>query len=252
MPPIQPNWPLRLLKVLLVFFSINVVAMWVVAIWQYDQIRQLKNVFGINPKTDTTATPSSLQPLDKKVSSLEQQLQTIQNLLAQLESKISASSSSTANTVSASPMMAQAPASPTPSLTPVTSAKTTTPVIVAATKPTESLLFMGSGSTTGRDWTTIPGAAATVDLARYGQIQAIYFEASLGIVSGEAQARLMYKPTGGVLYSSTVSGNSNPAAWHISPAFGLLTGSGEYVVQVRSSNGELARLEGARIRIMSR
>lgn len=114
----------------------------------------------------------------------------------------------------------------------------------------ETLLYLGTGSTTSREWTNIESAAVTVDTAQYGTIQEVRFEAALSIISGEVYARLADKTSGAVYYDSQVSHNKSSSEWKTSSPIKLAAGKHTYVVQLRSSNGERANLDGARLKIM--
>lgn len=121
-------------------------------------------------------------------------------------------------------------------------------------KPTngikETFLYMGTGSSTSRDWTTIDSASITFNPAIYGNIKEIRFEAGLSIIGGEASARLLNKSTGAVYYDSTVQHNKSTSEWKTSAPIYLPTGNATYAVQLRSSSGERANLDGARLKIM--
>lgn len=133
---------------------------------------------------------------------------------------------------------------------------TTTPTSVATSSqptsaPQEQVIFIGTGSTTERDWTTMTGATVTINKALYPRIKQVTFEASLSIVGGEAQARVVNTTTGAILDTTTVAHNRSTAVWTRSPAFNFFTGSNTYAVQLRSTSGELARLEGSRFIIVT-
>lgn len=113
----------------------------------------------------------------------------------------------------------------------------------------EVVIFMGSGSTHNRDWTTITGATVDFNPAEYGTIKEVIFEAGLAIVSGEAQARLIDLTTGTIYHQSQIANNTQPAVWQSSVSFPISQAARKYGVQLRSSNNEQAILEGARLRI---
>jgi hypothetical protein len=118
--------------------------------------------------------------------------------------------------------------------------------------PTQTSLFLGSGQTDNRDWITLTSAAADVDLASYLQIKEVRFEAGLGIIGGEAHARLIDLTTGQPIYTSEIYGNIDPGQWVSSPPLNLPAAKHNYAVQLRSSSGEMANLIGARLRIVSK
>ncbi len=132
------------------------------------------------------------------------------------------------------------------------SQSTPKPKAIVATGARENTIFMGSGSTANRDWTTIDSAAVTVDTAQYGSITEVRFEAALSIISGEVYARLAEKGTSAVYYESQLTHNRSTSEWKTSVPLTMLSGKHTYVVQLRSSNGERANLDGARLKILSR
>ena len=113
----------------------------------------------------------------------------------------------------------------------------------------EYVIYLGSGSTTAREWTEIEGTKTTVNSANYSVIKNVEFQASLKIVGGEARARLKNKTTGAIFYDSEVMHNSSVVPWVSRTGLPLHGGNNEYVVELRSTSGELAQLEGARLRI---
>lgn len=115
----------------------------------------------------------------------------------------------------------------------------------------EYIVYLGSGNTTNRDWTVIPGAGVTLDISTYKNIRSVQFEAGLSIISGEAHARLYDRDRQTPFYLSEVSNNTSAGQWVTSPTVSLPTGSRYYTVQLRSSNGEQANLIGARLKIVA-
>ena len=77
----------------------------------------------------------------------------------------------------------------------------------------------------------------------------MYFEAALSIIGGEAHARLINKTTGGVLYDSEISNNTYISQWKTSTPISLPMGNGQYMVQLHSTSGEMANLDGSRLHI---
>lgn len=113
----------------------------------------------------------------------------------------------------------------------------------------EYIVYLGSGQTDNRDWTDIPSAVATLNSTNYGQLKAVYFEAALSILGGEAHARLKNLTTGEPFYQTEVFHNASASEWETSSAFSLLSGQNSYIVQLRSSSGEFAVLNGSRIHL---
>ncbi len=114
----------------------------------------------------------------------------------------------------------------------------------------EYFVYLGTGSSTNLSWTDIDSAAATIDTSQYGSIKSVSLEATLSIISGEVSARLKNKTTGAIFHLSEVMHNTSTSQWRTSQTFQLPSGAQQYVVQVRSSNGEIARLDGSRLKIV--
>ncbi len=114
----------------------------------------------------------------------------------------------------------------------------------------EYFVYLGTGSTTGRDWSDLSGTTASIDLAQYGRVKSVVFEATLSIVSGEVRARLKNLSSGLIFHASEVNNNTSVSQWRQSIPFQLPSGINQYVVQIRSSNGERAQLDGARLKII--
>jgi TolA-binding protein len=107
-------------------------------------------------------------------------------------------------------------------------------------------LYLGSGSTTNRDWTDT-GQEVRIDSADYPSGVKALFEAGLSTDGGEVWARLVNQTTGAIITISEVWHNGSTTKWQQSPTFQLHPGSNIYEVQLRSSSGETARLDGARV-----
>lgn len=143
---------------------------------------------------------------------------------------------------------------PTPSPSPVPSpTPTTTKAAPASPAPLqEALVFLGNGSTTDTSWVDIPGASFTLNPNDYGQVVSLQLEASLSILGGEAQARLINKDTRALITAATVFNNTSTPTWKNSSNFEPFSGTATYMVQLRSTSGEKAVLDGARLRIRYR
>jgi len=113
----------------------------------------------------------------------------------------------------------------------------------------EYVVYLGNGQTDNRDWTNITSAVATIDSANYNKVKSVYFEAALSIIGGEAHARLANQTTGQIFYQTEVFNNTSVSDWIRSSALTLATGQNSYVVQLRSTSGEIAVLNGARLHI---
>ncbi|MBT3249876.1 MAG: hypothetical protein HN846_02530 [Candidatus Pacebacteria bacterium] len=131
---------------------------------------------------------------------------------------------------------------------PATITKTVTQTVsTGSTK--EYVIYLGSGSTVSRDWVEVDGTKTTINTANYPVVKNLEFQASLKIVGGEARARLKNKTTGAIFHDSEVMHNSSTTTWVSRTGLPLHGGNNEYVVELRSTSGELAHLEGARVRI---
>ncbi len=110
------------------------------------------------------------------------------------------------------------------------------------------VVYLGSGSTTQRDWTE-SGAQAWLNSASYPEDVQATFEAGLSIIGGEAWARLKNKTTGAIISISEVFHNNSTVAWKGSGAFKLHPGNNLYVVEIKSSSDEVANLAGSRLQL---
>ncbi len=122
-------------------------------------------------------------------------------------------------------------------------------VVKVASNVKEVTIFLGSGGTNNRDWTDIPSALSTVNLNNYTHVKAIYFEAALSIIGGEAHARLVNASTGAIYFNSEVWNNTSSSVWETSQPLFLPTGTSQYSVQLKSTSGEHASLDGSRLHI---
>jgi len=110
------------------------------------------------------------------------------------------------------------------------------------------VLYLGSASTTERDWTET-GAQVWLNSANYPAGVNAVFEAGLSIIGGEAWARLKNKTTGAIISASEVFHNNSTVSWKGSGAFKLHSGNNLYVVELKSTSGETANLSGSRLQL---
>lgn len=110
------------------------------------------------------------------------------------------------------------------------------------------VLYLGSGSTTQRDWTET-GAQVWLNSASYPSGVGAVFEAGLSIIGGEAWARLKNKTTGAIISVTEVWHNNSNVSWKSSPPFKLHPGNNLYVVELKSSSNEVANLAGSRVQL---
>ena len=115
------------------------------------------------------------------------------------------------------------------------------------TDPQEHIVYLGQGSTTKRDWTPLESTKVTLNTNNYPRLEKAVFQASLKIINGEAEARLVNSSTGAIFTATEVSHNTSTATWKKSVPFQLHAGTQEYVVELRSTSGETAELSGARL-----
>ncbi|PIR59148.1 MAG: hypothetical protein COU69_02055 [Candidatus Pacebacteria bacterium CG10_big_fil_rev_8_21_14_0_10_56_10] len=176
---------------------------------------------GVDHTTTTRPTPSAATgPAD--TTELQQRLTALESGLVALTSRVD--------------QLANQPAT------------TSIPVTVSSFK--KQTIFLGSDKTTNRDWTNT-GVEITLSSGDFYAGAPVVFEASLSIEGGEAHARLVNSTTGGILTQTELGHNRGSAVWKTAPAFPLPTGSNKMTVQLRSTSGERAFLEGARLVIGS-
>ncbi len=197
-----------------------------------SQLSQLKSKVSAMDKTaelvvttPTTTTPTGSSPLPTTTTTspqLQKELAAIKQQISSLEKQITASAQTQ----------------------PTTSSST-----ASTTSQREYVIYLGSGSTINRDWTLIPAAGVTLDISAYRHVKSVSFEAGLSIVSGEVYARLYDQTTQTPFYSTELSNNTSAGTWKTSSSLTLPKGSHYYTVQLKSSNGEVANLVGARLKI---
>ena len=124
-----------------------------------------------------------------------------------------------------------------------------TPITTTGSKPApfqKQVLTLGSSSTTNLNWVPT-GLEITINSADYPSSVMAYFEAGLNCPGGLAWARLTNKTTGAIINISEVSHNTNTVTYKRSPDFKLHSGNNNYVVEMRSTSGEVAYLSSSRI-----
>ena len=214
----MPKLPQNLTTLILGVLIINVIGLWTV----YLISQPTKTI--VLPTTTTTedesspADPELVATEDDKIAELKEQLDEISGAVATLAAD------------------------------PKTITKTVTQT-VSTNSTKEYIIYLGSGSTTSRDWVEMEGTKTTINTANYPTIKNMEFQASLKIVGGEARARLKNKTTGAIYHDSEVMHNSSNTTWVSQTGLPLHGGNNEYIVELRSTSGELAQLEGARVRI---
>lgn len=130
--------------------------------------------------------------------------------------------------------------SPTPPRTrTATSTLSTTPF-------QKQVLTLGSANTTKQNWVPT-GLEMTINSADYPAPVYAYFEAGLNCSGCIVSARLTNKTTGAIINISELSHDTNTVTWKRSTGFKLHPGNNNYVVELRSSSGEVAFLTSSRI-----
>ncbi len=216
------HFSLNLLKFAVFFLLLNGGGMWFVLYRDHQTIQRLQQLDNAPAvKVEPTPTPRSFPSIESRLDVLESSQEAIQSRVNDLEDSQSKSKSTKTYTQS-------------------TSSKS----------PKEYTLYLGEGSTVSREWTTVQSTTISIDTSKYKGITAVYFESGLSIIGGEAYAQLIDAESGAILTSRALVSNTPNPVWK-SIQINLESGNHMYVVQLRSSSGELATLSGARIRIMA-
>lgn len=130
--------------------------------------------------------------------------------------------------------------------------KTVYQQVPAENKPTVLYIPLGGGvSTTNRDWSYVGGAEGYFDKADYKNAKKISFEVFLRIkhAAGQASARLYDTNHGFVISNSELSAGAESFTLVSSPALEFLDGNNLYKVELRSTTGYEAFMDGARIKV---
>lgn len=122
--------------------------------------------------------------------------------------------------------------------------------IVTSTTFDDQVIYLGTATTTSRDWKET-GVEVTLNSSSYPEKVRASFEAGVSIVGGEVGARLKNKATGAIIAASELQAGGSSTTWKSSPSFSLFPGSATYVVELRSTSGETAYLQGSRLIIRS-
>lgn len=203
---------------------INAIGMWTVLYLDHAKIDELRarevQLTGNKPGDPEDKAAEAGTYIDKKVENLELEQKKINSRLEEIETSVEELESTTSRPVNSS------------------SSK-------SAQK--EYTIYLGEGSTISREWTTVQATTVALDTSKYQHISNVLFEAGLSTKGGEAYAQLIDAETGGVI-AGEVMNNSPDTVWKSSKA-NLSSGNQMYVVQIRSSSGELVSLGGARLRI---
>lgn len=210
-------------KILLGIIVFNSIASWVVFGVEMQKVNHLNAVvhslssYAPSTLSPTIDTPSPTPLATTDFTQLTARITTLEKTLASLPS-------------------------PTPQ-------KSTTIYNTAQTAK-EYIIYLGTGSTSNREWTEQSGTVADINLNNYPHSKSVTFEAGLSILGGDAHARLVNKTTGAVYYNTDVMHNTGTAMWKTSSPIQLPSGKSTYIVQLRSTSGEMANLIGSRLRIV--
>lgn len=219
----MPKLPQNLITLLLGVLVINVVGLWTVyLISKPVEKKVLPSVLTqeITPQPSSPADPELVATDEDKIAELKEQLDEI---------------SEAVSTLSAEPQVVT---------------KTVTQTVSSSAK--EYVVYLGSGSTTSREWVEIEGTKTTINTSNYPTIKNVEFQALISNDNGETKARLKNKTTGGIFHNSEVAHGSSTASWISKTGLYLHGGSNEYVVELKSTSGEMAQLDGARLRITTK
>ncbi|MBI4096744.1 MAG: hypothetical protein HY425_03435 [Candidatus Levybacteria bacterium] len=139
--------------------------------------------------------------------------------------------------------------SPTPTLIPTsTPAPTPTPTL------REYFIPLGQGSGSYADWTVIPGIGAKINTANYGEIEKVYFEATVRIPTGNqtVYVRLYNANNFQPISGSDLILSGGTTTLLTSQPITLSDGENLYQVQLKTQLQYLTYVDQARIRIVSR
>lgn len=113
-------------------------------------------------------------------------------------------------------------------------------------------LPLGSGSTTSRDWTDLPGLSSYIDPANYGKIKTVIFEASLRIptANGRIYARLYNRNDGRPVWFSEISAEGAASTLIQSAPITFEAGNKLYQVQAKTTMGFESFVDFARVKFI--
>lgn len=110
---------------------------------------------------------------------------------------------------------------------------------------------LGAGSTSNTEWVDAPGAQVTFDLADFGNISQIYFEAQLSSPSGLVYARLWDVAANNLVSGSEISAPAGNAQL-ISAKVNIPVGGRTIKVQLKSQIQQPVSVLASRLRIDSK
>ncbi len=139
------------------------------------------------------------------------------------------------------------------SITPTPTKISPTQAQVSSSLVKEFFVPFGSGSNSSDDWQDIAGLRATLDLANYGNIKTVTFEATIRIPTGNevAYARLYNVTDKHPVWFSDVSLDGGTPQLLISKPITLDSGNKTYQVQMKTSLKFQAFLDQSRLHIIT-
>ncbi|HEX7018128.1 MAG TPA: hypothetical protein VF209_04445 [Patescibacteria group bacterium] len=232
----MPAFRQSLIWFLFFFIALNIVGLW---FFQLSGRRESTEPTSVTisspaPSIIPSSTPSPVSTSNSEVSQLNKTVTALQAQLAQVIERVTTLEEA-ATTINSTP-------------TEKTTVIYISPSPTSATK--EFVVYLGAGSTFSKDWTEISATTFTFEPSNYPKVKSITFEAGLSIQGGEARARLKNKTTGNSLVETEVMHNTGTSTWKWASFAPPSTGT-TYVVELKSSSGEKANLDGARLKIVT-
>ncbi|MGD9129584.1 MAG: hypothetical protein PVJ09_03805 [Candidatus Woesebacteria bacterium] len=228
----------KLIFLFTLFIIANLIALWIFSLSTSQKLKQfnqnLEKILGSSSETDTEDSSLLADSTlgEEKSSSIDTQVQENKASIASLAAEIQ-------DLKSRITALEKKPA-----------AKSTIPQSSAQPAVKEYFVYLGTGSTTSREWTDMSSAVAYINSSNYPKVKNIELQAALSIIGGEVHARLINKTTGHIFHNSEIFHNTSSSTWKSSPALALTAGNNQYMVQIKSTSGEKAQLDGSRIKIV--
>lgn len=126
--------------------------------------------------------------------------------------------------------------------------RVSTPVQTGTSGPKSYYVPIGAGETTSTSWVELPGAEITFNLADFGKVSQVFFEAQLQSSAGLVKARLWDKSAGGMIAGSEISHVAGDAKLVSAPVV-IPTGGRTIGVQLVSEVQQPVKLLSSRLRI---
>ncbi|MCR4324673.1 MAG: hypothetical protein NUV69_03215 [Candidatus Curtissbacteria bacterium] len=150
-----------------------------------------------------------------------------------------------------------ASASPTPPPAGIKTVETKTVVeketqIIVQTAQKEIFVPVGSGTTNSNSYADVAGMEVTIDTGKYGQIDSVFFEASVWVTGGNGRgyAQLKNISDNNPFIESTISSASGTGDVQTSGKIPLPSGNKKYGVRGKTDITEFAvHIDNARIKI---